>query len=145
MNMQVTILAGGLATRLGDLTKDRPKSMVYIWGMADQWGLLTFVYHTPGMSQSDLARMSHKDKTGVTRMLDLLERRGYLTREDDESDRRAHRLRVTPAGEQVIKRVAPLAAEVNRASCVGLDDHQIEALREMLYRIRDNIANTMQR
>jgi len=30
--MQVAILAGGLATRLGDLTRDRPKSMVKIQG-----------------------------------------------------------------------------------------------------------------
>jgi len=30
--MQVVILVGGLATRLGDLTRDEPKSMVKIWG-----------------------------------------------------------------------------------------------------------------
>ena len=30
--MQVAILAGGLATRLGDLTRDRPKSMIEIEG-----------------------------------------------------------------------------------------------------------------
>ena len=32
MSMQVAILAGGLATRLGNLTQDRPKSMVKILG-----------------------------------------------------------------------------------------------------------------
>ena len=32
INMQVVILAGGLATRLGDLTRDRPKSTVEIQG-----------------------------------------------------------------------------------------------------------------
>ena len=32
MDMQVAILAGGLATRLGDLTRDRPKSMVKVLG-----------------------------------------------------------------------------------------------------------------
>ncbi len=30
--MQVAILAGGLATRLGDLTRNQPKSMVKVWG-----------------------------------------------------------------------------------------------------------------
>ena len=30
--MQVAILAGGLATRLGDLTRNHPKSMIKIWG-----------------------------------------------------------------------------------------------------------------
>ena len=111
---------------------------------ADQWGLLTAVHHAPGISQSDLAQRSRKDKTGVTRMLDLLEKRGYLVREDDETDRRAHRIRVTPEGESVLKQVAPLAAEVNRVSCTGLDTGQVEALKEMLAQIRDNIDNMMQ-
>ncbi len=30
--MQVAILAGGLATRLGDLTRNQPKSMVKVRG-----------------------------------------------------------------------------------------------------------------
>jgi len=30
--MQVVILAGGLATRLGNLTRNQPKSMVKVWG-----------------------------------------------------------------------------------------------------------------
>ena len=32
MDMQVVILAGGLATRLGELTKNRPKSLLEILG-----------------------------------------------------------------------------------------------------------------
>jgi len=32
MDMQVAILTGGLGTRLGDLTKDRPKSMIEVNG-----------------------------------------------------------------------------------------------------------------
>ena len=76
-------------------------------------------------------------------MLDLLEKKGYLVREDDETDRRAHRIRVTPEGDQVLKQVAPLAAEVNRASCAGLDARQVEALKGMLYQIRNNIDNIL--
>ena len=110
---------------------------------ADQWGLLAVVHHSPGISQSDIARMSRKDKTGVTRMLDLLEKRGYLVREDDETDRRAHRIRVTSEGERILNQVTPLATEVNRASCVGLDARQVEALKDMLYQIRDNIDNIL--
>jgi DNA-binding MarR family transcriptional regulator len=110
---------------------------------ADQWGLLTVVHYAPGISQSDIAQRSRKDKTGVTRMLDLLEKRGYLVREDDETDRRAHRVRVTPEGERVLKQVAPLAAEVNRVSCTGLDAGQVEALKGMLAQIRDNIDSVM--
>ena len=32
IDIQVVILAGGLATRLGNLTRNQPKSMVKVWG-----------------------------------------------------------------------------------------------------------------
>ena len=111
---------------------------------ADQWGLLIVVHPSPGISQSDIARVSRKDKTGVTRMLDLLEKRGYLIREDDETDRRTHHIHVTPEGERVLEQVAPLATEVNRVSCTGLGTGQVEALKGMLAQIRDNIDDVMQ-
>ena len=41
---------------------------------AEQWGILNVVKNNPGLTQKELAEKLYKDKTNVTRMLDVLEK-----------------------------------------------------------------------
>ena len=63
--------------------------------------------------------------TTLTGVLDRLERRGYLTRELDPADRRSFRLRLTPDGFAVGRRVAGAVAELERTALARLSDRQI--------------------
>ena len=42
---------------------------------------------------------------GASRVVDTLLRRGYLTRREDEHDRRMKRVRITPEGAEVVRRI----------------------------------------
>ncbi len=57
---------------------------------SEQWGILTILLEEEGITQTQLAERAYKDKPTTTRMLTLMEKRGYIRRQRDESDRRAH-------------------------------------------------------
>ena len=60
-----------------------------------------FLVRTEGAMPSTLARRLMVTPTVITGIVDRLERRGYLKREDDRVDRRRVHLRLTQEGERV--------------------------------------------
>jgi MarR family transcriptional regulator, organic hydroperoxide resistance regulator len=99
---------------------------------AEQWGLLNIIKASPGIIQSELAERSIKDRTNVTRMLDVLETGGYIRRARDARDRRAYRISITEKGSALLLRLVPLAIRTNEEAARGLGAKEIQALTDML-------------
>ena len=109
----------------------------------EQWAVLNIVYAFPSISQSDIARMTQTDKANIMRMIDLLEKKRFIKRKSDETDRRVYRIELTATGEEMLKAVIPIAQEVNQVSSAGIDPQEFELLKKMLRQIRSNIKNVM--
>jgi DNA-binding MarR family transcriptional regulator len=105
----------------------------------EQWAVLIVAHRSPGVSQTELAQLCLKDKTNVTRILDVLERDGLLIRADDARDRRVYRIRLTAAGEKMVQRLIPLAKRANAAACRRLDATDVRALKALLKRLAANL------
>ena len=59
----------------------------------------------PGVRQLDLARTLGLSRSAVSRMVDHLQRRGWIEREPDDNDGRAWRLRLSARGHQLARRI----------------------------------------
>ena len=91
----------------------------------EQWAILNAVYHNPGASQTDLARACIKDKTNVTRILDLLVKKGHVVRNIDQNDRRIYSITLTELGESVLEQLINISDKANKAfiSDLGNDEY----------------------
>jgi len=98
----------------------------------EQWAILNAVYHNPGVSQTDLARACLKDKTNVTRILDLLVKKGYAVRNIDLNDRRVYSITLTELGESVLRKLINISDNANKAFISDLDrDQYLELVRTL--------------
>jgi DNA-binding MarR family transcriptional regulator len=70
----------------------------------EQWVILSKL-ETATMSQADLASESFKDKHTVSRIIDLLQKKGFVKRTQDPEDGRRYLISLTEAG----------SAETNKA------------------------------
>ena len=61
-----------------------------------QWLVLTRLYRRPGASQTELADMLEIDRASAGRMIDRMEKNGWVERRADSADRRINRLHLTP-------------------------------------------------
>lgn len=66
-----------------------------------QWLVLTRLHRRPGASQSELAEMLEVEKATAGRMIDRLERNGWVERRADATDRRMNRLYLTAEAKRV--------------------------------------------
>lgn len=71
----------------------------------EQFSIMVLLQEQPDISQTEIANILVKDKTTITRLIDSVEKKGYLSRERVEGNRRAHRVFLTPEGEKVIDEV----------------------------------------
>ena len=66
-----------------------------------QWLVLTRLYRRPGSSQTELADMLEIDRASAGRMIDRMEKNGWVERRADAGDRRINRLHLTGDARQV--------------------------------------------
>lgn len=60
-----------------------------------QWLVLTRLYRRPGASQTELADMLEIDRASAGRMIDRMQKNGWVERRADSGDRRINRLHLT--------------------------------------------------
>jgi MarR family transcriptional regulator, organic hydroperoxide resistance regulator len=107
---------------------------------SEQWVLLNIINNHPGIAQTEIARTSLKDKTNVTRMLDILQKNGYISRNDDQTDRRMYRIYLTIKGKKILTQILPLAQGVNRECIKNLGKSERENLHKSLVTIIDTLS-----
>jgi DNA-binding MarR family transcriptional regulator len=78
------------------------------------YGLEALVREGP-LTLGELARRLYLEKSTASRVVDALERKGYVTRAPHPGDRRALQLKVTPAGRRLVERIRASLVEDAKA------------------------------
>jgi DNA-binding MarR family transcriptional regulator len=105
-----------------------------------QWSALVAIWFRRGSTAADIARELGHDKGAMTRLVDTLEERGWLTRERTEIDRRCINLALTPAGEEVALRCRGRVIEAWNAWLGDWSREEVEALIGGLQKLRTTLA-----
>ena len=109
----------------------------------EQWLVLKVIDANPGMSQTEVAEKSQKEKTNITRIIDLLERSGCIERRKDERDRRFYRIHATEEGQEVLKTVVPITEKAEEICTQSLSEKQIKEMIDSLNIVCDSIKKEL--
>lgn len=77
-----------------------------------------------------------EEAAGITRLIDKLEKAGYVVRERSNPDRRMVLCRITEAGLTLLLGLDPKVAEADTAVLNALSDEELERLIELLDKAR---------
>jgi len=106
--------------RMGTALKDINVSFQHI-------GALMTIREEQPVLGKEIAQRLRLTPSSVTQAVDHLVKAGYVTREQDEKDRRAVRLRLTTEGEQLIQRIHEKRRQFLYVSTATLTDKELEA------------------
>ena len=104
----------------------------------DQWLVLNTLEVDPQASQQEIAERVFKDAASVTRIVDLLIRKGYLQRQSHPVDRRRFTLALTREGKALIKQVNKISEENRNIGLKGISEKELQQLRITLTTIIHN-------
>ena len=79
------------------------------WDLSpSQFNILNLICDLPdGLSQADLGRQLLMHRSNVTGLVDRLEARRLVERRDQQGDRRAYRVVLSPEGQRLMKEILP--------------------------------------
>lgn len=106
----------------------------------DQWSALKVIFEQPNLNNKDLAEKCGKDQPTLTRIVDLLIKKGLVERFSKDSDRRCLQLRTTDKGSKKVKEIAPKVAELRMKAWQNLDEQDFENFVRILNTITNNLT-----
>jgi class 3 adenylate cyclase/DNA-binding MarR family transcriptional regulator len=98
-----------------------------------EYASLSSVHDAPGIGQRELAERMGLDPATAARVVERLERRGFMAEKAGNGGARA--LGITPAGEEVVKRLRPAIRAVHDRLMAPLSDRERELLLDLLARV----------
>jgi MarR family transcriptional regulator, transcriptional regulator for hemolysin len=108
-------------------------------GSLPLWLVLISLKQEPRGTQLEIARAMGIEGATLTRHLDGFERAGYVVRRRDVGDRRAVRVELTPAGEEMFLKLREAAIAFDRRLTGDLSEAELARLRRTLSRLEASV------
>jgi MarR family transcriptional regulator, transcriptional regulator for hemolysin len=105
-----------------------------------QWRALKATGRHEGLSQSELAEYLDMEAIPVGRVIDRLEKTGFVERRADPADRRRWRLYLTPKAHAIVGEMEVIADELRDDALRGIERDDLDTLMSVLNRIKENLA-----
>jgi len=100
-----------------------------------QWIVLMHLRDGMAMTVADLSRELRHDSGAMTRAIDQLEARGWITRQRNLEDRRVVELSLTAEGDAVAESLIPLVVGALNAALEDFSREEVQLLQGMLRRL----------
>ena len=105
----------------------------------DQWLILKNLDNDRYLKQTELADITGKDTPTLTRIIDLLCRKGFTERVIHKTDRRSFTVHLTESGKQLLNELSPKVGDIRMKAWEGLSEADYEDLKRILNKIYQNL------
>lgn len=105
-----------------------------------QWRALKHLGHAEGVTQVELADRLDMEPIALGRVIDRLQKAGFVERRADPADRRVWRLYLLPQSAQVIGPVETVAHALRKEATAGISAEELATTLSVLDRVRDNLT-----
>ena len=105
-----------------------------------QVGTLMHIAKGLAATASDLTRAMGVDSTAVTRMIDRLEEKDLVVRQQDPSDGRRQNLHLTAAAEGLLPKIHGIARSVEKRFEAGIPKAQLTVFHNVLMTMLENVG-----
>jgi len=107
----------------------------------EQWVVLKVLHTEDGLKQNDLAYITSRNKTSLTRLVHTMEKYHLIARLQDKEDKRINRIFLTKHGSEVFESTFSIMEEVKRELQKGISKKEVETLITILQKVQNNIKS----
>lgn len=105
----------------------------------EQWSVMACLWNKDKVTQQTLCKLTSKDKPSITRLIDKLEKRNYVVRVSDPTDRRINLIHLTHAGAELQQKASDIIQNVTEATLSNISERDLNQFRATLKKILTNL------
>ena len=117
------------------------RQMASIGLTRSQWWLLTYLFFKDGINQSELAILMDMEKAPLSRLLDRMEKKGWVIRKNESKDRRTKNIYLSESIKPLISSMRDKAAEYRNESLSILTDKELNKLKDILQILKQDLTS----
>lgn len=106
----------------------------------EQFMLIDLLWNHGEMSQQQLADLMHKDKNSVTKLVDAIERKGFVVRQQNRHDRRSNTLVLTEKANQLKPGAKQKGISILDQILEGINENELRAFLVTLRKLNVNMS-----
>lgn len=104
-----------------------------------QFIILKVLCKNDGIPQNELAFVTDRDKTSLTRLIATMERKELIQREHDHEDKRINRVYITSKGRTELQNALPAIMHIVESVQKNISKEELNTTIRVLGRIKDNL------
>ena len=108
----------------------------------EQFMLIDLLWNHGEMSQQQLADQMQKDKNSVTKLVDAIERKGFVVRQQNLNDRRSNTLVLTEKANQLKPGAKQKGISILDQILEGIEEEELRAFLNTLRKLNSNMTVT---
>ncbi len=105
-----------------------------------QWRALKRIHQNEGLTQAALADVMDMEPIAVGRVVDRLQKAGFVERRNDPADRRCWRLHLSPQSNELMDRIEDVATGLREDSLAEVAPGELQTTLKVLSQIRETLS-----
>jgi DNA-binding MarR family transcriptional regulator len=106
----------------------------------EQFLLIDLLWNQGEMSQQQLADRMQKDKNSVTKLVDAIERKGFVIRKQNSSDRRSNTIVLTEKAELLKNEAKQKGISILDNMLEGITEEELRSFLGILHKLNSNMT-----
>ena len=106
----------------------------------EQFMLIDLLWNQGEMSQQQLADLMQKDKNSVTKLVDAIERKGFVVRQQNAQDRRSNTLVLTEKALYLKPEAKQKGISILDHMLSGISEEELRSFLGTLHKLNENMS-----
>ena len=106
----------------------------------EQFMLIDLLWNQGEMSQQQLADQMQKDKNSVTKLVDAIERKGFVVRQQNVHDRRSNTIILTEKANKLKPGAKEKGISILDQMLEGISEEELRGFLETLHKLNSNMS-----
>lgn len=109
----------------------------------EQFTVLTAILDHDGLYQRQIGELTLKDRPNITRIINILEEKGLVTRTPDINKRKVIKINITENGKNAYNMVLPTVVEHWQNIIEGISDEELQNCLNILNKVKSNLEDKL--